>query len=131
MHINANFGLGESVVSGKVTADTYIVDKSGNIMEVNIGTKETQIIYGEKGTIEVAVREDKRKNRVLNDVEISKLIKYGLEIENHYGMPMDIEWAMKDDVIYILQARAITTLANTEKSMVEDTLVEQYIKKQK
>ena len=100
-------------------------------MEVNIGTKETQIIYGEKGTIEVAVREDKRKNRVLNDVEISKLIKYGLEIENHYGMPMDIEWAMKDDVIYILQARAITTLANTEKSMVEDTLVEQYIKKQK
>lgn len=127
MHINANFGLGESVVSGKVTADTYIVDKSGNIMEVNIGTKETQIIYGEKGTIEVAVREDKRKNRVLNDVEISKLIKYGLEIEK----PMDIEWAMKDDVIYILQARAITTLANTEKSMVEDTLVEQYIKKQK
>ena len=59
MQINASFGLGESVVSGRVTADSYIIDKSGNIIEVNIGSKETQIIYGNKETVEVSVNSDK------------------------------------------------------------------------
>ena len=91
MQINASFGLGESVVSGRVTADSYIIDKSGNIIEVNIGSKETQIIYGDKETVEVSVNLDKRKTRALNDREILELMKCGLEIEKHYGMPMDIE----------------------------------------
>ena len=99
MQINANFGLGESVVSGRVTADRYIVDKSGNIVEVNIGTKETQIVYGDRETVELAISSDKRKTRVLNDREILKLMKCGLEIEKYYGMPMDIEWAIKNDII--------------------------------
>ena len=50
MQINASYGLGESVVSGRVTADNYIVNKSGNIIEINIGSKETQIVYGDKNT---------------------------------------------------------------------------------
>ena len=45
-YINASYGLGESVVSGRVTADNYIVNKSGDIIEINIGSKETQIVYG-------------------------------------------------------------------------------------
>ena len=117
MQINASFGLGESVVSGRVTADSYIIDKSGNIIEVNIGSKETQIIYGDKETVEVSVNPDKRKTRALNDREILELMKCGLEIEKHYGMPMDIEWAIKNDIVYILQARAITTLKNSENDI--------------
>lgn len=124
MLINASYGLGESVVSGRVTADSYIVDKNGKILEINIGSKETQIIYADKNTIEVDVSDEKRKIRALDDNEILGLIKSALEIEKHYGMPMDIEWAIKDGEIYILQARAITTLKNHE----EEKIIEEYIK---
>ncbi|HEO0401319.1 TPA: hypothetical protein U9C47_000241 [Streptococcus agalactiae] len=127
MQINASFGLGESVVSGRVTADSYIIDKSGNIIEVNIGSKETQIIYGDNETVEVSVNPDKRKTRALNDREILELMKCGLEIERHYGMPMDIEWAIKNDIVYILQARAITTLKNSENDITGNDLIEKYI----
>lgn len=131
MQINASFGLGESVVSGRVTADSYIIDKSGNIIEVNIGSKETQIIYGNKETVEVSVNSDKRKIRALNDREIFELMKCGLEIEKHYGMPMDIEWAIKNDIVYILQARAITTLKNSKNDIIGNDLIEKYIKGKK
>lgn len=131
MQINASFGLGESVVSGRVTADSYIIDKSGNIIEVNIGSKETQIIYGDKETVEVSVNSDKRKTRALNDREILELMKCGLEIEKHYGMPMDIEWAIKNDIVYILQARAITTLKNSKNDIIGNDLIEKYIKGKK
>lgn len=131
MQINASFGLGESVVSGRVTADSYIIDKLGNIIEVNIGSKETQIIYGDKETVEVSVNSDKRKTRALNDREILELMKCGLEIEKHYGMPMDIEWAIKNDIVYILQARAITTLKNSKNDITGNDLIEKYIKGKK
>ena len=131
MQINASFGLGESVVSGRVTADSYIIDKSGKIAQVNIGSKETQIIYGDKETVEVAVSSDKRKTRALNDREILELMKCGLEIEKHYRMPMDIEWAIKNDIVYILQARAITTLKNSENDITCNDLIEKYTKGKK
>ena len=131
MQINASFGLGESIVSGRVTADSYIIDKSGKIAQVNIGSKETQIVYGDKETVEVAVSSDKRNTRALNDREILELMKCGLEIEKHYRMPMDIEWAIKNDIIYILQARAITTLKNSENDIAGNDLIEKYTKGKK
>ena len=123
MQINASYGLGESVVSGRVTADNYIVNKSGNIIEINIGSKETQIVYGDKNTKEEAVSEAKKIQRALDDTEIAGLVKAGLKIEKHYGMPMDIEWAIRKNEIYILQARAITTLKNDD----DKKLIQKYI----
>ena len=125
MQINASYGLGESVVSGRVTPDSYIVTKTGKLIETTIGSKETKIVYGNKNTVEIAVDEEAQKKRVLDDNEISGLLNCGLKIEKHYGMPMDIEWAIKDSNIYILQARAITTL---RKNTDEDTLIKNYIK---
>lgn len=125
MQINASYGLGESVVSGRVTPDSYIVQKDGKLLETTIGSKKTKIVYGSKDTIEIAVDEDKRKARVLNDNEISELVNCGLKIEKHYHMPMDIEWAVKDNKVYILQARAITTLKNDN----EKALIDSYLKK--
>ena len=125
MQINASYGLGESVVSGRVTPDIYIVQKDGKLLESTIGSKKTKIVYGSKDTIEIAVDEDKRKARVLNDNEISELVNCGLKIEKHYHMPMDIEWAVKDNKVYILQARAITTLKNDN----EKALIDSYLKK--
>lgn len=128
MQINASYGLGESVVSGRVTPDSYIVTKTGKLIETTIGSKETKIVYGNKNTVEIAVDEEAQKKRVLDDNEISGLLDCGLKIEKHYGMPMDIEWAIKDSNIYILQARAITTL---RKNTDEDTLIKNYIKSTK
>lgn len=114
MQINASYGLGESVVSGKVTADSYLCDKQGKVKSCQIGSKETQIIYadtqGTAATKEVAVSEKMQKARCLNDEEITALCAEAVRIEKHYGCPMDIEWAIAGGSVYILQARAITTL---------------------
>ena len=123
IQINASYGLGESVVSGRVTADSYIVNKSGDILEVTIGSKETQIVYGDTNTKEESVSEEKRTARTLNDTEIAALVSAALKIEKHYGMPMDIEWAIQKNEIYILQARAITTLKNND----DKKLIQKYI----
>ena len=114
MQINASYGLGESVVSGKVTADSYLCDKQGKVKSCQIGSKETQIIYadtqGTAATKEVTVSAEMRKARCLNDEEIATLCAEAVRIEKHYGCPMDIEWAIAGGSVYILQARAITTL---------------------
>ena len=125
MQINASYGLGESVVSGRVTADSYIVNNSGDIIEVSIGSKETQIVYDDNHTKEEPVSPEKRAARALNDTEIAELVKAGLKIEKHYGMPMDIEWAIQNNEIYIVQARAITTLKNND----DKKFIQEYVQK--
>ncbi|UTC45580.1 phosphoenolpyruvate synthase [Treponema vincentii] len=127
MQINASYGLGESVVSGRVTADSYIVNKNGAIREVSIGSKETQIVYADKHTKEEPVSPEKRAARALNDTEIAGLVQAGLKIEKHYGMPMDIEWAIQNNEIYIVQARAITALKNND----DEKRIQAYIKHSK
>ena len=127
MQINASYGLGESVVSGRVTADSYIVNKSGTIIEIHIGSKETQIVYADKHTKEEPVSPEKRAARALNDTEIAGLVQAGLKIEKHYGMPMDIEWAIQNNEIYIVQARAITALKNND----DEERIQAYIKDNK
>ncbi len=108
--INANYGLGESVVSGRVTADAYVVAKSGEIIDIGIGNKEIQIVYDNTQTKEVAVSSEKQKRRVLSDEEITALLRVSLKIEAHYDHPVDIEWAIKNRQVFILQARTITTI---------------------
>ncbi len=125
MQINASYGLGESVVSGRVTADTYICDKSGNVKSFTLGTKATEIIYADSGTAEVRVSEERRAARALDDAQVKTLCAEAVKVEEYYGMPMDIEWAFRDGKAYILQARAITTLENT----FDDALIEGYAKR--
>lgn len=125
MQINASFGLGESIVSGRVTADSYIVDKSGQIIDKYISNKETSIVYDAKGTVEVELDDYYKRKSTLNDNQLLELSRIGMDIEKHYAMPMDIEWAIKDDIIYILQARAITTLNSDE---IKEDEIRQYLK---
>lgn len=125
MQINASFGLGESIVSGRVTADSYIVDKSGKIIDKYISNKETSIVYDAKGTVEVELDEHYKRKSTLNDNQLLELARIGMDIEKHYAMPMDIEWAIKDDIIYILQARAITTLNSDE---IREDEIRRYLK---
>ncbi|MCM1166549.1 MAG: phosphoenolpyruvate synthase, partial [Ruminococcus sp.] len=127
MQLNASYGLGEAVVSGKVTADTFICGKDGRIKSSVIGSKEIQIIYAENGTKEVPVSPEKRSALCLSESEVKALCKAAVDVENYYGCPMDIEWAMRGGNAYILQARAITTLSEN----IGEAEIERYISRNK
>ena len=109
--IEAVFGLGEAIVSGKVTPDTYIYDREqGKIVDVKVSEKKIAIIRKNDRTVEVKLDEKKAKDRVLSDEEIEELVKLGEIIEEHYKMPQDIEWAIEKNKLYIVQSRPITTI---------------------
>jgi pyruvate,water dikinase len=113
------WGLGESVVSGSVSPDNFVVDrKTKNIISKYIATKEIMIIRDPKTqkTVTVKVPEEKKEAIVLTDNEAIELAKYAEILEKHYGIPQDIEWGIEKDKIYILQSRPITTINNAKKA---------------
>ena len=105
--IDASFGLGEALVSGLVSADLYQVDKRTlRITKRQIATKQLVIRSLEDGgTEQIALSETESKRAALNDRQITVLAKLGSRIEQHYGRPQDIEWAIADDILYITQSR--------------------------
>jgi pyruvate,water dikinase len=115
--IEAAWGLGEGVVSGSVSPDNYVVDRrTGELEDVTIADKKTTFVRDpETGeTIEREVAEERRTARTLDEDEIDKLVEVGTRIEDHYGTPQDVEWAMLEDEVYILQSRPITTIDEEE-----------------
>ncbi|MGB9963860.1 pyruvate, water dikinase [Halobacterium sp. CBA1126] len=123
--IEAAWGLGEAVVSGSVSPDNYHVDRdTGTVEEVSIADKKVMCVRDpETGeTAEREVPEEKREQRVLSDEEILDLVTIGERVEDHYGEPQDVEWAMVDGDIYMLQSRPITTIdEDTEMTENDDT----------
>lgn len=110
--IEAGHGLGEAIVSGTITPDTYVVHKKeGTILDINISTQEKQIIFKKGGgsflTSVPKANQSKQKLTGKKIIELSEIIK---KIEKHYGCPQDIEWALCKNKFYILQSRPITTL---------------------
>ncbi|WP_456418620.1 PEP/pyruvate-binding domain-containing protein, partial [Methanocaldococcus infernus] len=120
--IEAAWGLGEGVVSGSVSPDTYIVDKKAlEIKDKHIAKKEKMFVKDEKGEVKVIdVPDEMKEKQVLTDDEIKELAKVGIRIEKHYKRPMDIEWAIEKNKIYMLQARPITTLKKEKKEREEE-----------
>ncbi len=115
---NANWGLGETVVSGLASPDQYVVDKvSGEVMETVIGKKETSIwLLPDGGTEE---RPDPRHDKpTLDDGRLAVMTRELKRIEALYGRPMDIEWAWQDDTFYLLQARPITAFLPLPDEMI-------------
>ena len=109
--INATWGLGEAIVGGLVTPDTVVVDKATHeILSRKSPTKTRMTVRTKHGTEERAVPEE-LQNKVVLEMETAVfLTKLATQIETHYNMPMDIEWAIADGEIAILQARPITSL---------------------
>ena len=110
MVIESAFGLGESIVSGMVTPDNFLIDKNEHeVIKETINEKKIAIVRqnGKNKTIKLNTK--KANEKTLNKKELNQLIKESLNIENHYKKPMDIEWAI-DGKVYILQARPITAL---------------------
>lgn len=111
--LEAAWGLGEAVVSGIVTPDNLWIDKNtGEVTTEYISEKETMVIrLNERGgTKEVPVPEELREAPVLTDDERNQLVELAKKIEAFYKKPEDIEWAIVDGQVYLLQSRPITTM---------------------
>ncbi|MFO7872469.1 MAG: phosphoenolpyruvate synthase [Candidatus Undinarchaeales archaeon] len=120
--IDAAWGLGEAIVGGEVTPDNYVVDKkSMQIVSKNVSEKPFMYTRDlETGkTKKVNLSEETAKKQVLTEDEIQQLAEYGKQIEKHYGYPQDIEWALEDSKIYIVQSRPVTTLAGKDEKESE------------
>lgn len=109
--VNAAWGLGESLVGGTVTPDSYTVSKSDlSILERDVADKQVMTIAMSIGTREVPVPEFLRTEPTLDDRELVRLADLLCEIEDFMGWPVDLECAYKDDVLYILQCRPVTAV---------------------
>ena len=123
LSIDASFGLGETLVSGRVNPDVYKV-RNGKVIDKKISTKKLAI-YAVKdgGTKEQEIEPERQNRQALTDEQILQLERIGRKIEEHFGQPQDIEWCLVDDTFYIVQSRPITTLypipeANDEENHV-------------
>jgi phosphoenolpyruvate synthase/pyruvate phosphate dikinase len=108
--VEASFGLGEALVSGLVTADTYKV-REGEVVARTIGTKQLAILASPAGgTREQAIEPERQGQPALTDAQVVRLARLGRRIEAHFGRPQDIEWCLVDGDFQIVQSRPITTL---------------------
>lgn len=116
MIIEAAYGLGEALVSGMVTPDTYVISKRDHTMvDINIGEQEQMIVQsieaeGVEKTVTQSVPAAERSKQKMSEQDIRDLATLAQRIEKHYGFPCDIEWAFEKETLYILQSRPITTL---------------------
>jgi len=128
--INSIYGIGENIVSGRVTPDEFVVfkpmlkAKKSAILKRKIGNKNQKMIYDDlKGTKNIKCEKSEQNSFSLSDVEVTEIATYGLKIEEYYSKlageyrPMDIEWAKdgQSDEIYIVQARPETVQAKKLK----------------
>ena len=117
--IEAAWGLGEAVVSGSVSPDNYVIDReTAEVETVTVADKKMMMVKDEETgeTVEREVPDEKRSKRVLSDEEIAELVELGERVEDHYGTPQDVEWAIHGGEVYMLQSRPITTIDDEESA---------------
>jgi pyruvate,water dikinase len=115
MLIEASWGLGEAVVSGLVQPDVLRIDRStGRVVHARIADKQVMIPPGADHHAEIPVPHDKRRVPCLKPNEVLDLWKLGNKAADHFAGPQDIEWALHDGKLYLLQSRPITTLEDAE-----------------
>ena len=131
--VEAAWGLGEAVVAGEVSPDNYVVDRASRDLDsVTVAEKNTMYVKSETGeTVAEDVPDDKRTAQVLDESEIDRLVELGERVEDHYGEPQDVEWAIVDSEastdasdsraaephdgeVFMLQSRPITTITETD-----------------
>ena len=121
--IEGAFGLGESVVSGSVSPDRYVVDKGSlAIVARDVKRKELAIEPARRGgTVTRRLGADEALRAVLDDDEVRELSELGLKIEHHYGSAQDTEWAFSPDgAVWMLQSRPVTSAGGPHEG---DTLL--------
>ncbi|MEV0087697.1 PEP/pyruvate-binding domain-containing protein [Saccharopolyspora sp. NPDC050642] len=125
--VNAAWGLGESIVGGQVTPDTYVVARDGRVREQVVGDKAVMTVRTAEGTREEPVPEGRRDVPVLSPAEAGELAALAVRIEELYGRPMDVEWAARDGRFWVVQARPITGLRDRPVETWNDSLGGDYL----
>lgn len=128
--IEGSFGLGENVVQGTVDPDEFYVFKPTfrqgfrAVLKRKLGAKKVKLIYAEGGltTRNVPTPKAERERFCLTDEEVCTLAEYALKVEDHYGRPMDMEWAKDglDGQLYLVQARPETVAAQKSAAVLEE-----------
>lgn len=122
--ITSIYGIGENIVQGRVNPDEFIVFKpTMAILKKKIGSKKEKMIpiAGSK-TKNIAVSQKDQERFSITDEEVKTLAKWAIDIEKHYGKPMDIEWAVDEDdnKLYIVQARPETVQSRKNPNVIEE-----------
>lgn len=126
--IEGNWGTGESVVQGMSNVDIFSINKETfALIEKSINRKTKQVLLLESGTSEQPIAEDQQTAACLDDQEVRSLAEHARRLEDHYGVPLDIEWAVDRELgfpenIFIVQARPITAIA--EQRSTTDILLD-------
>jgi pyruvate,water dikinase len=110
--INAAWGLGEAVVGGLTTPDSFMLDRTTlTVLEQQTGRQELETVLAEHGTTERPLEPERAAQPTLDDTQLARLAQIGVDTEDHFGSPQDIEWAYDaDGRFWVLQARPITNL---------------------
>jgi len=115
--IESNFGLGESVVGGHVTPDGFVVRKDSNeIIERRLANKKLQSVLDTSGTRLEEVPPELSRKPSLDDDAIREIAMLASRVEQHYGSPVDIEWAWQGNRAHLLQARPVTAAGGVRPS---------------
>jgi pyruvate,water dikinase len=108
--VEGNWGLGESVVSGEVNPDHFVVDKETKAIEGVVNCKKRMVVYSSSGTATVDVPQDVQDQPCLSTHEILEIVRISMEVEKHFNTPQDMEWVVDLDLpfpenIFWVQAR--------------------------
>ena len=120
MRVEASWGLGEAVVSGRVTPDRFQVERqSGQVRDRQAGNKQIQITLGGEASVPV----ERQQSLCLTDQQLGELSDLGRKVESVYNDARDIEWAIADGKVWLLQARPITTGGAGERDRVRRDVI--------
>ena len=116
--IEAIYGLGEPLVSGEITPDLYVIEKGSGQIRKQIVSEQTWMLKANRGratpdqpnNIQVPIDLSAQKTPKLTEGHIKHLSQTAISIHNYYGTPQDIEWVICENVLYIVQARPVTTI---------------------
>jgi pyruvate,water dikinase len=110
MLVEAAWGQGEVVVSGRVEPDTYSLDGTGRLLEVHRGSQHTKIVAAPGGGDRTLPVDPVEAGPVLDEAQVEEIARLCLRVQEHYGRPQDLEWASDGSTIWLVQTRPITTL---------------------
>jgi pyruvate,water dikinase len=128
-------GLGESVVSGEVAGDMYVVSKESlKVLEKSMGEKRVQIVQKGDGVVEEEVPPEKRDTYVLNDEEAAEIVRLCMFLESHFNEPQDVEWSIDAEKpfpqnIYLLQTRPVVGVKVQKPKADIDQVMDSLLKK--
>ena len=109
--VEASWGLGEAVVGGLITPDRYVIARTGELLERQLGHKDIAIVADEHGgTTELAINNPARvQEACLGEKALVRLAELGAACEGLLGANQDIEWALSSGTLYLLQCRPVTS----------------------